>query len=87
MKLFQVSFKRCSGGYAIVAMIVGNGILAFRDPNGIRPLVYGTHTRENGVAHMFSSESIAFDVLDFELIGDVKPGEAIYVEMDGYGAS
>ncbi len=76
-------FKRCSGGYAIVAMIVGNGILAFRDPNGIRPLVYGTRKREHGMAHMFSSESIAFDVLDFELVGDVKPGEAIYVEMDG----
>lgn len=76
-------FKRCSGGYAIVAMIVGNGILAFRDPNGIRPLVYGVRDSDDGRAHMFSSESIAFDVLGFERVGDVKPGEAVYVEKDG----
>jgi amidophosphoribosyltransferase len=82
-------FKRCSGGYSIVAMIVGNGILAFRDPHGVRPLVYGVRnslTARGGSkskAHMFSSESIAFDVLDFDLVGDVKPGEAVYVELDG----
>lgn len=76
-------FKRCSGGYSIVAMIVGNGLLAFRDPNGIRPLSYGTRDSDSGVAHMFSSESIAFDVLDFDLIGDVEPGEAVYIETDG----
>ncbi|MEE9446780.1 MAG: amidophosphoribosyltransferase [Arenicellales bacterium] len=78
-------FKRCSGGYAIVAMIVDNGILAFRDPHGIRPLAYGVKASDSGTgqAHMFSSESIAFDVLNFDLIGDVKPGEAVYVETDG----
>ncbi len=80
-------FKRCSGGYSIVAMIVGNGILAFRDPHGVRPLAYGTRDSQTvegtGRAHMFSSESIAFDVLDFELVGDVKPGEAVYIETDG----
>lgn len=76
-------FKRCHGGYAIVAMIIGNGILAFRDPNGIRPLSYGVRQREKGKAHMFSSESIAFDVLDFNLVSDVQPGEAIFVQKDG----
>ncbi len=76
-------FNRCSGGYSIVAMIVGNGILAFRDPHGIRPLSYGVRDSERGRAHMFSSESIAFDVLDFERVGDVKPGEAVYIETDG----
>lgn len=76
-------FNRCSGGYSIVAMIVGNGILAFRDPHGIRPLSYGVRDSGRGRAHMFSSESIAFDVLDFELVGDVKPGEAVYIESDG----
>lgn len=76
-------FKRCSGGYSIVAMIVGNGLLAFRDPHGIRPLSYGIRDSEKGRAHMFSSESIAFDVLDFELVGDVLPGEAVYVESNG----
>ena len=76
-------FKRCSGGYSIVAMIVANGILAFRDPNGIRPLSYGVRDRGDSTAHMFSSESIAFDVLDFNLVGDVEPGEAVYIELDG----
>ena len=81
-------FKRCSGGYSIVAMIVGNGILAFRDPHGVRPLTYGVRDsqgEDGGVsrAHMFSSESIAFDVLDFDLVGDVEPGEAVYIESDG----
>jgi amidophosphoribosyltransferase len=78
-------FKRCSGGYSIVAMIVGNGILAFRDPHGVRPLAYGVRESQTGqgMAHMFSSESIAFDVLDFELVGDVGPGEAVYIESDG----
>ncbi len=81
-------FKRCSGGYSIVAMIVGNGILAFRDPHGVRPLAYGIRDSQgedgsSSRAHMFSSESIAFDVLDFELVGDVEPGEAVYIETDG----
>jgi amidophosphoribosyltransferase len=80
-------FKRCSGGYSIVSMIVGNGILAFRDPHGVRPLSYGIRDTNRGNnssrAHMFSSESIAFDVLDFKRVGDLKPGEAVYIETDG----
>ncbi len=76
-------FDRCKGGFAIIAMVIGNGMLAFRDPNGIRPLSYGTRDKQSGVGHLFSSESIAFDVLGFDLVGDVQPGEAVYIQMDG----
>ncbi len=76
--------RRCEGGYAAVAMIAGQGVVAFRDPNGIRPLVLGV--RERGLAryeYMVASESVALDVLGFRLIGDVAPGEAVYISSDG----
>lgn len=75
--------KRVSGGYAVVALIARYGIVAFRDPNGIRPLVYGKRTTEQGDEYMVASESVALDVLGFELIGDVAPGEATYITFDG----
>ncbi len=74
---------RCKGGYAIVAMIIGFGIVAFRDPNGIRPLVLG-HREVNGKdEHMVASESVALDALQFKRARDVKPGECVYIENDG----
>ncbi len=76
-------YQRCRGGYAVVAMIVGHGILAFRDRFGIRPLVYGQRDTENGVETMVSSESVALDVLDFALVDDIMPGEAVFVDMEG----
>ncbi len=76
-------FRRCRGAYAIVAMIVGGGILAIRDTYGIRPLVYGTRDAGHGLEHMFASESVALDVLGFELVGDLEPGEAVYVDYEG----
>ncbi|MEM7196142.1 MAG: amidophosphoribosyltransferase [Pseudomonadota bacterium] len=76
-------FKRCRGAYAVVAMIVGVGLIAFRDACGIRPLVYGTHSGEQGLSHMFASESVAMDVIGFDLQRDVQPGEVIFVDMDG----
>jgi amidophosphoribosyltransferase len=75
--------KRCKGGYAVVAMINGYGIVGFRDPYGIRPIVYGKRTTEKGVEYMIASESVALDTLGFELIGDIEPGEAIYITKDG----
>jgi len=75
--------RRCSGGYAVVAMIIGHGILAFRDPHGIRPLVLGKRDTDDGTEYMVASESVALDVLGFERMRDVQPGEAVYVEEDG----
>jgi amidophosphoribosyltransferase len=76
--------KRVAGGYAVVAIIANYGLIAFRDPNGIRPLVYGRRKDEfGGYEYMVASESVALDVLGFELINDVAPGEAVYITNDG----
>ena len=75
--------KRCKGAYANVLIIPGYGIIAFRDPNGIRPLVYGVR-KSKGFQdeYMVTSESIALDQHDFDLLGDVAPGEAIIITND-----
>ncbi len=75
--------KRCRGGYAAVAMITGYGVLGFRDPFGIRPVVFGKKETDAGPEYMIASESVALDVLGFERIRDLEPGEAVYVDMDG----
>lgn len=75
--------ERCSGGYAVVAMIIGHGIVAFRDPNGIRPLVLGSRETELGTEYMVASESVALDILQFKRLRDVLPGETIFIENDG----
>jgi amidophosphoribosyltransferase len=75
--------ERCSGGYAVVALIVGHGIVAFRDPNGIRPLVLGRRESGDGHDYMVASESVALDVLQYERVRDLNPGETIYIENNG----
>jgi amidophosphoribosyltransferase len=75
--------RRCSGGYAVVAMIIGFGVIAFRDPNGIRPLVLGERESDGQKDYMVASESVALDALRFERLRDVRPGECIFIENDG----
>ena len=75
--------KRCKGGYAVVATIVKNGIIAFRDPYGIRPVCYGKRETEKGTEYMVASESVALQGMGFELVRDLAPGEAIFITKDG----
>ena len=70
--------KRCQGAYAVVAMIAGIGLLAFRDPHGIRPLIFGKNADNE---YLIASESVALDTLGFNVIRDVAPGEAIFIDM------
>jgi amidophosphoribosyltransferase len=76
--------RRCRGAYAVVAMIEGFGILAFRDPYGIRPLGYGRRETDQGTEHIVASESVAMDVLGFEFVRDVGPGEAVFIDLHGH---
>jgi amidophosphoribosyltransferase len=75
--------RRCSGGYAVVAMIIGYGIVAFRDPHGIRPAVLGVRQTERGVERMVASESVALDALGFDVERDIRPGEAVFIDTRG----
>ena len=75
--------RRCRGGYAAVALIIGYGIVGFRDPHGIRPLIFGKRETAEGTEYIIASESVALDVLGFEIIRDVAPGEAVFISVDG----
>ncbi len=75
--------ERCKGGYAVVALIVGFGVVAFRDPNGIRPLTLGEREHSGYTDYMVASESVALDVLGFSRLRDVRPGECVVIQNDG----
>ncbi len=75
--------RRLRGAYAVVAMIAGYGVLAFRDPFGIRPLIIGYNETETGTEYMVASESVAVDALGYKVLRDVAPGEAVFIDEDG----
>ncbi len=75
--------KTVRGAYAVVAMVIGHGLMAFRDPYGIRPLCLGKREVEGKTEYMVASESVALDAVGFDFVRDVAPGEAVYVNFEG----
>lgn len=82
-KAVSIVHKRVRGSYAVVAQIAGHGLLAFRDPFGIRPLCIGFNESDKGPEYMVASESVALEGLGFRFLRDVMPGEAIFIDLDG----
>src|SRR5690606_14882565 len=76
-------YRRIRGGYAVVMTVLGLGVVAFRDPNGIRPLVLGKRETEAGDEYAVASESVALDLTGFQRVRDVAPGEAVVITLDG----
>ncbi|MEE9334937.1 MAG: amidophosphoribosyltransferase [Granulosicoccaceae bacterium] len=75
--------RRCKGAYAVIGMLVGRGVVAFRDPLGIRPLIIGIRHTDAGTEYAIASESVALQGLGFALLRDVAPGEAVYIDVAG----
>jgi amidophosphoribosyltransferase len=80
----ETVFRRCHGGFAVVALVVGHGVVGFRDPHGIRPLVLGRRDTPRGPEWMLASESVALDMIGFRLVRDVRPGEAVYIDEQAH---
>ena len=79
--------KRVKGAYAVVAQISGYGLLAFRDPHGIRPLCMGRSESAQGAEWMVASESVALEGSGFTFVRDILPGEAVFISLDGMVSS
>jgi len=82
-KAVTKTHRRCDGAYAVIALITGFGLLAFRDANGIRPLVIGIRKGKTRDEYMIASENAAFASLGFETLRDVEPGEAVFIDNKG----
>jgi amidophosphoribosyltransferase len=76
-------YRRCRGAYSAVALICGHGLLGFRDPHGIRPMVLGSRETRKGIEYALASESVALDALGFELMRDLQPGECVFISKQG----
>ena len=76
-------YRRCKGAFSSIALICGHGVLGFRDPYGIRPMVLGSRQTKKGIEYALASESVALDVLGFTLVRDLKPGESVFISLEG----
>lgn len=74
---------RCRGGYAAIGLVAGFGMVAFRDPYGLRPVVIGERKAKQGKDYIVASETVAVDVLEFKVVRDLAPGEAVVITLDG----
>jgi amidophosphoribosyltransferase len=79
-KAVKSVFKRAHGGYSVVAYIAGHGMLAFKDPNGIKPGIFGKRVDGLHTDYIFASESVVLDILGFELVRDIQAGEVIFID-------
>jgi amidophosphoribosyltransferase len=82
-KAVAVLHRRVRGAYAVVAQIAGHGLLAFRDPFGIRPLCLGVNETDKGTEYLIASESVALEGMGFRFVRDIAPGEAVFIDNDG----
>lgn len=82
-KAVSVLNRRVRGAYAAVAQIAGHGLLAFRDPFGIRPLCIGLNETDKGTEYLIASESVALEGMGFKFERDIAPGEAVFIDLDG----
>jgi len=79
----KLVYERAKGAYSVLAAIAGHGLVAMRDPFGIKPIIYGRRQTAKGLTHLFASESCVLDALGFEAVKDLKPGEMLLVRPDG----
>lgn len=82
-RALQHVYKRLKGSYSVLCIVAGHGLLAFRDPHGIRPLILGQKKTSVGIEYIVASESVALDTLGFEIVRDIKPGEAVFIDLNG----
>ena len=82
-KAVAMVHRRVRGAYAVVAQIAGHGLLAFRDPFGIRPLCIGVNETDQGKEYLVASESVALEGIGFTFLRDIAPGEAVFIDAGG----
>lgn len=79
----QELFSQLNGSFSIITLIADQGLLAFRDPHGIRPLIMGEKKTPTGMARMIASESVALTFNDYEVVRNLAPGEVVYIDLNG----
>jgi amidophosphoribosyltransferase len=80
-KAMKNVYKRIKGSFSVVVLIAGHGLLAFRDSYGIRPLILSKRNSKITNDYLIASESVSHDTLGFDIISDIQPGEAVFIDM------